>query len=143
MATVAGGNQQPQQPIKEYIPGEEIVRIGNYFGLAMKAGKVAAGDIAAQKALKAGQVYLLVLAKDVSLHVAKELTPLAEKNRVPLLWWADKDSLGLAVGKSRRGALALTDKGFVTAILKLCKVSPDATSVSGYTAKTKARGQDK
>jgi ribosomal protein L7Ae-like RNA K-turn-binding protein len=97
------------------------LRIGNYFGLAIKAGKVAAGNMAAEKALKTGQAHLLVLAKDISPAVTKELIPLAEERRLPLLWWPDKDSLGLTVGKSRRGAIAVLDKGFSEAILKLCE----------------------
>ncbi|MCL1906208.1 MAG: ribosomal L7Ae/L30e/S12e/Gadd45 family protein [Clostridiales bacterium] len=119
MATVAGGDKPPR--LKEYSPGAETLRIGNYFGLAMKAGRVAAGDAAAEKALKAGFGCLLVLAGDVSPAVAKELIFLAKKYSLPLLWWQDKASLGLTVGKSRRGALVLTDKGFSNAILKLCE----------------------
>ena len=121
MATFAGGNQPPQQHLRQYRPGAEIKRIGNYFGLAIKGGMVAAGDMAATKALKAGQAFLLVLAKDTSSAVVKELLPLAEKRQLPLLWWPDKDSLGFTVGKSRRGALAMLDKGFSAAILKLCE----------------------
>ena len=120
MATVAGGDQPPGQRLREYRPGGQKQRIGNYLGLAMKAGKVAAGDMAAAKALKAGQAHLLTLAEDISPAVLKEIIPLAQQRCLPLLWWPDKDSLGLAVGKSRRGALAVLDKGFSEAILKLC-----------------------
>lgn len=119
MATVAGGNLPPQ--LTEYNPGLEPLRISNYFGLARKAGLAVAGDMAAEKALKAGRVHLLVLARDIAPHLAKELIFLAKKYKLPLLWWPDKDSLGLAVGKSRRGALAIIDQGFSTAILKLCE----------------------
>ena len=121
MATVAGRNLPPRQQLNEYYPGANMSSIGNYFGLAMKAGMVAAGDAATQKALKAGQTHLLVLAQDISLAVAQELIPLTKKCRLPLLWWPDKDSLGLSVGKSRRGALAVLDKGFSAAILKICE----------------------
>jgi ribosomal protein L7Ae-like RNA K-turn-binding protein len=87
----------------------------------MKAGLLAAGDMAAEKALKAGRAHLLVLARDISPNVAQELSAWAEKHRLPLLWWPDKVSLGFTAGKSRRGALALLDKGFCEAILKICE----------------------
>ena len=119
MATFAGGDQPSRQQLKEYRCGKEISRIGNYLGLAMKAGMVAAGDMAAKKALQAGQAHLLVLACDISPVVAKELIFLAEQYHLPLLWWPDMHNLGLMVGKSRRGALAILDKGFAAAILKL------------------------
>ena len=120
MATVAGGDIPQQQYIREYRPGANMQRIGNYFGLAMKAGKVAAGDMVAVKALKTDKAHLLVLAEDTSHAVLREIIPLAEKHCLPLLWWPDKNSLGLAVGKSRRGALVVLDKGFSEAILKFC-----------------------
>jgi len=95
--------------------------VGNYLGIARKAGQVAAGDLATEQALKAGRAYLLVLAQDISAAAAKELLYMAQKQRVPLLWWPDKISLGLLVGKSQRGALAVLDPGFTAAILKLCE----------------------
>jgi ribosomal protein L7Ae-like RNA K-turn-binding protein len=123
VATNTRGNPPPQQQLKKYHPGTKISNISNYFGLAMKAGMVAAGDIATQKALKAGEAYLLVLALNISPVVAKELISLTEKRHLPLLWWPDKESLGFAVGKSQRGALAILDKGFCEAILKICEES--------------------
>ena len=120
MGTIVAGIAAPRQRLKEYCPGSDIIRIANYFGLAMKAGLVAAGDSAAAKALKTGEAHLLVLARDTSPAVVKEITPLAEKRSLPVLWWPDKESLGLAVGKSRRGALALLDSGFSKTILKFC-----------------------
>ena len=120
MATVEGGTLPAEQQLKEYHPDVEMLRVGSYFGLAMKAGMVAAGDRAAEKALKTGRAHLLVLARDISPHVAIELVTIAQKRNLPLLWWPDKDSLGLKVGKSRRGALAITDKGFAKSIIECC-----------------------
>lgn len=93
-------------------------RIANYLGLAQRAGKIAAGDIAARTALQKGKAYLLVLAADAAPMVRRELLELAGE-RIPSLDWPDKDSLGRIVGKSRRGALALLDEGFSLAIAKV------------------------
>jgi ribosomal protein L7Ae-like RNA K-turn-binding protein len=122
VATVAGGDLPPtQRQLREYRAGAESLRIGNYLGLAMKAGLVAAGDMAAEKALKTRGAHLLVLARDISPAVALELTSLARNHRIALLWWPDKETLGLTVGKSRRGALVLLDKGFSEAIIRICE----------------------
>lgn len=108
--------------MNQYSPGREKERIGNYVGIAMKAGKISAGDAAAFNALKAKKATLLLLAEDTAAATAKELLVLAEAGNLPVLWWTDKVALGLLVGKSRRGALALLDEGFTRAILKLCEL---------------------
>ena len=104
-----------------YYPGTETERIGNYLGLAQKAGKIAAGDQNAHAALKSNKAFLLVLAADVAESVRKELLPLAEASATPVIIWPeDKIALGLLLGKSKRGAVAVTDQGFAEAILKYC-----------------------
>lgn len=97
---------------------EQRRRIAGYLGLAQRAGKIAAGDAAAKTALVKGKAWLLVLAEDAADSVKEELQALAGCE-VPLLLWPDKSDLGLIVGKSRRGALALTDEGFARAIAKV------------------------
>ena len=97
---------------------EQRRRIAGYLGLAQRAGKVAAGDSAAKTALIKGKARLLVVAEDAADSVKDELRALAGEE-VPLLFWPDKNGLGLIVGKSRRGALALTDEGFARAIGKV------------------------
>ena len=97
---------------------EQRRRIAGYLGLAQRAGKIAAGDSAAKTALVKGKAELLVLAEDAADSVKAELQALAGEE-VPVLLWPDKSDLGLIVGKSRRGALALTDEGFARAILKV------------------------
>lgn len=96
---------------------EQKQKIAGYLGLAQRAGKIAAGDGAAREALLHGRASLLVLAEDAAESVRRELTALAGED-VPVLLWPDKNQLGLVVGKSRRGALALLDAGFSRAILK-------------------------
>lgn len=94
-------------------------RTAGYLGLAQRAGKIAAGDAAAKDALLHGRACLLVLADDAAPQVRQELAALATASKVPVLPWSGKDDLGRIVGKSRRGAVALLDKGFAAAIGKL------------------------
>ena len=97
---------------------EQRRRVAGYLGLAQQAGKIAAGDGAAKTALEKRKACLLVLAEDASAAVKQELAALAGE-QIPVLYWPDKNDLGLIVGKSRRGAVALTDEGFARAILKV------------------------
>lgn len=96
----------------------ETPRIANYLGLAQKAGKIAAGDQAVEKALAQGQAQLLVLAADLAESLTEFFRQQAAAREIPVLCWRDKQELGLLVGKSRRGALAVLDAGFAQAIMK-------------------------
>ena len=93
-------------------------KIAGYIGLAQRAGKIAAGDASAKDALLHGRAQLLVIADDASEKVKQELIDLAGDD-IPVIFWDNKNDLGRIVGKSRRGALALLDKGFAQAINKL------------------------
>jgi len=101
-----------------YYPQEHKIKIGNYVGLAQKAGKIAAGDAAALNAIKSTKALLLLLAEDIAPATGAELLNLAEIASLPVVWWPDKISLGLLVGKSKRGAIAILDKGFTQAIIR-------------------------
>ena len=104
-------------------------RIAGYIGIAQKAGKIAAGDMLTQEALKANKATMLLIAADAAASVKEELLPQAERKNLPVLEWKDKDSLGLVVGKSRRGALALCDAGFTKAILKVLKEAEEKSKI--------------
>jgi ribosomal protein L7Ae-like RNA K-turn-binding protein len=98
---------------------EQRRRIAGYLGLAQKAGRIAAGDQMVKEALEKNRVHLLVLAADVAESVRGELTKLASERQVTILALANKEELGLIVGKSRRGALGVLDPGFAAAIKKV------------------------
>lgn len=104
-----------------------VKSIAGYLGLAQKAGKLAAGDRAALAAIEKNQAKLVVRAADASPKVAEELEQALTKRAIPLLVFADKRSLGVMVGKSPRGALAVLDLGLARAILRVAaeEISPD------------------
>ncbi|MDO4582134.1 MAG: ribosomal L7Ae/L30e/S12e/Gadd45 family protein [Bacillota bacterium] len=94
-------------------------RIAGYLGIAQRAGMIMAGDMAAQTAISGGRACLLVVAEDAAERLREQFAALAGEREIPLIYWPDKQSLGAIVGKSRRGALALTDAGIAAAIIKL------------------------
>ena len=97
------------------IPEQNIVFA---LGLAQKAGKVASGDYAVMDAIKNHKVKLLIIAIDAAENSRKKLLYLCQENSIKTIDVLDRESLGAAIGKAQRTALAITDENFVKMILK-------------------------
>ena len=69
------------------------------IGLSMKAGKIASGEFAVEKAVKQGTAYLVILAEDASGNTEKKFRNMCSYYRVPLVRFLDKESLGAAIGR--------------------------------------------
>lgn len=88
------------------------------LGLARRAGKIAGGALAAEKAVRSGKAYLVVLAEDASANTIKKFTNMAAWNNVPLQSFLTKAELGRRIGKEERSVLAVTDGNFAEVIMK-------------------------
>lgn len=87
------------------------------LGFAQAAGKIASGEDATRIALERQKGRLVVLAEDAAEATKKRVTLLAERMEVPLVVLrTDRDTLGLAIGKSSRAALVVLDGQFAQAI---------------------------
>ena len=82
------------------------------LGMAQKAGKAASGGLAVQNALKSGKAQLLAVACDAAPNTKKELYALAQAAGVPVTEVLDKDTMGHAIGKAQRTAVAVLDANF-------------------------------
>lgn len=91
-------------------------RIEDLLSMAQRAGKVASGDFAVQKALSSGQVKLLLLATDAAKEAKERYGKLARQHGVNVLECLTKASLGHCLGKEYRAAAALLDRGFSEAL---------------------------
>lgn len=87
-------------------------------GLAMKAGKVASGEFATEKAVKSGLARLVLVAGDASDNTKKMFTNMCVYHKVPVYVYSDKETLGAAIGRQYRASLAITDEGFAKAVRK-------------------------
>lgn len=94
-------------------------KVAGYLGLAQKAGKIAAGDLAVINAIKNDSARLIITALDSAPSVKAALEKEIGVKTVPVYLWGQKVFLGTTVGKSSRGALAVLDKGFADAIEKV------------------------
>lgn len=91
------------------------------LGLARRAGKLEPGFDAAVLAAREKKALLLLAAEDISEKTFKNLRYEGEKAGVPVQRVpVNIQTLGSACGV-RAGILAVTDEGFVKAILGLCK----------------------
>lgn len=88
------------------------------IGLAQRAGKVASGEFATEKAVKSGKASLVIVANDSSDNTKKMFTNMCDFYHVAIYFYSDKVALGHAIGKEFRASLAVLDEGFRNTIEK-------------------------
>ena len=93
-------------------------KILSLIGLAMKAGKVVSGEFSTEKAVKTGQVCLVIISEEASDNTRKKFQNMCTYYEVPIYFYGTKIDLGIAIGKEFRASLAVTDQGLSTAIEK-------------------------
>ncbi len=89
-----------------------------FIGLAARAGKAVSGSGACEENLRSGKVCLLIVAKDISRNTMDKILDAAKaggkktgKDAI-CYSFSNQDDLGMAIGKSSRAAIAITDEGF-------------------------------
>ncbi|HID11931.1 MAG TPA: hypothetical protein EYP17_11625 [Candidatus Latescibacteria bacterium] len=90
-------------------------KVEEYLGLAAKAGKVAAGRTAVEKALWRGRGYLVLLTRECGRDVQRRFRGLAERFGVPVAP-VDGD-LGRAIGMPGKVVAVLTDPNLARQVL--------------------------
>ncbi len=88
------------------------------LGLAKRAGKVVSGEFMTEKTVKDGRAILVMVAEDASDNTKKMFRNMCEFYHVQICEYSNKEELGHAIGNEMRASLAITDEGFVKAILK-------------------------
>lgn len=94
-------------------------RATQLLGLAMRAGCVVTGEERVLQAIRRGQASLVFIATDAGKNTKKTLSDKARYYGVPVLTSFDRATLGHAIGKGERVAVAVTDNGFAKQLLKL------------------------
>lgn len=88
------------------------------ISLAMRAGKIASGEFMTETCVKEGKAFLVIVATDASDNTKKKFTDMCKYYEVPILIFADKDSLGHMIGKEFRASLCVNDEGLAEEIIK-------------------------
>ena len=91
-------------------------KLSSALGFAMKAGKLAVGEFAAERAVKAGKAFLMVVDEAASDNTQKQWRDAAEFRDLALVTVPD---MGKAIGKPGRMAAAVTDENFAKMIFSL------------------------
>ena len=86
------------------------------LSLATRAGKTKSGNFQTEQAVKSGTAYLVIIAADASENTKKKFRNMCSFYDVPILFYADQDTLGHAMGKEFRASLAILDEGFAKGI---------------------------
>ena len=93
-------------------------KVLSLIGLAQRAGKVASGEFATERAIKKGDASVVFVAEDSSENTKKMFNNMCTFYNVPIYIYSDKETLGHAIGKEFRASLAVLDIGLKNAILK-------------------------
>lgn len=93
-------------------------RISSALGLAMKAGKVRSGELAAEKALKSGKAALVVIDASASEATQKRWADACAYAGVTLITACDP---GRAIGREAHMVACIADNGFAQMILRAHK----------------------
>jgi len=93
-------------------------KVLSLIGLAQRAGKVASGEFATERAIKTGNASVVFVAEDSSDNTKKMFDNMCTFYNVPIYIYSDKETLGHAIGKEFRASLAVLDLGFKNAIEK-------------------------
>ncbi len=91
-------------------------RVLSMVGLAKKAGKVAAGSFLAEKAVRDGRAYLLIVSEDAAQNIKKKFSNSSAYYEIDYMEYGTKESLGHFTGYENIAVVAITDAGFAKAI---------------------------
>ncbi len=94
---------------------DSLEKLNTALGFAMKAGKLAVGEFAAQKAAKSGNAKLIILDPTASDNTKKQWRDACAFRDLPLVTAKD---MGEAIGKPGRMVAAATDENFSKMIIK-------------------------
>ena len=94
-------------------------KVLSLLGLSAKSGNLVSGEFSTEKAVKEHKAALVVVAEDASDNTKKSFSNMCAYYHVPMIVFADKETLGHAIGKQFRASAAVTQEGFARSILKL------------------------
>ena len=95
------------------------------LGLCMRSGNLSSGDFAVSEAVRKRKAFLVIVALDASGNTKKKFRNMCSFYDVPILFYADQDTLGHAMGKEFRTSAAVTDAGFADEIKKQLTVEEE------------------
>lgn len=97
-------------------------RVMQMLGLAMRAGYVVTGEERIIRSIRSDESKLVFIATDAGKNTKKTLVDKARTYNVPIIQVFDRHTLGKAIGKGDRVAVAVNEAGFAAQLLKLSQL---------------------
>ncbi|GEN33633.1 YlxQ family RNA-binding protein [Aneurinibacillus danicus] len=94
-------------------------QVEQMLGLAQRARKLITGEELVIKAVRQGQVHLVILAGDASPNTRKKVIDKCGSYEVSCTTYGDRLTLGAALGKEQRVVIGVTDAGFAARLTQL------------------------
>ncbi len=88
------------------------------LGLALKANKLIIGFDEIIKPQNQKKIFLLLMDKNLSSNIEKQIIIISELRKIPLIRNFSKDELSKSLGKTNIKVIGVTDEGFKNLILK-------------------------
>lgn len=82
------------------------------LSICQKAGKIASGDFAVEKALQNGSAFYIIIASDASQNTKKKFENKAFYYKTDCVIFGEKVLLSHSIGKVNRTVFAILDEGF-------------------------------
>lgn len=93
------------------------IKAAGIWGMAARAGKVVAGDMACEKALEEGRVKCMYV-NGASDNTKRKFVYLCQKHGANVITTSGTEDIGKWVGKPGRKVIAIMDGNFAQAIVK-------------------------
>lgn len=87
------------------------------LGLARRAGCLAWGARAVEQAIKRGQAYVVVVARDASGRTRSKVERMSEEDGVPIIYAESSDEMGRWTGVGRIATCAITDPSLARSLI--------------------------
>ncbi len=82
----------------------------SYLGLLKRGGNITVGTDAVVRDIQRGQVFLVIVAEDMSERIANDIIEKARHNHIRVIKCWTKRDIGYAIGRGDVGVVAITDK---------------------------------
>lgn len=94
-------------------------KVYGMLGLSSRAGKITTGLDATIEAINKNQVYVVILAKDISENTQKKIEKICSDKKINIIYFGTIDENSRAIGKENKAVIAIKDENFANAILKI------------------------
>lgn len=95
------------------------IKVLGMLGLCTKAGGVLSGTDACIDLLERRKAKLIIVAEDAADRTKKNIEFIAKQNNVRICFFGTIEEISKAIGKKNKAVIAIRNKNFADAILKI------------------------